>query len=82
MRRFLFLFLLSSLASVAQAQASQQNLKDTVYAIETDDESARDSLDRISGHIDTGFSSQDESYLSEDHYGVGPFAKQKSEEKE
>ncbi len=52
------------------------------YVVESDDESASESLNRISGHIDLGFSSPEQSYESSDHYTPSPFAKEKSEQKE
>ncbi len=43
-----------------------------LYTYETDEESGSESLNRISGHIDTGFSSSDDSYESKNHYTGGP----------
>ena len=49
------------------------------YVVETSDESASESLDRISGDVDLGFSAPENTFKSTDHYGVGPFAKEEAE---
>ena len=58
----------------------KKSLMDSAFVLETDQESASESLERISGKIDMGFSAPENSYRSEEHPGAGPFAKQKSEE--
>ena len=50
------------------------------FVVETNEDMASESLDRISGHIDTGFSAPENTYKSEDQKGIGPFAKEKAEE--
>ena len=47
-----------------------------VFVVETDAQSAADSLDRVSGKIDLGFSTPDQTFDSPDHYAPGPFARQ------
>lgn len=49
------------------------------YIVETSDKSSSESLNRISGNIDLGFSAPENSFKSQDHYGVGPFAKEEAE---
>ena len=60
-----------------------QNLKksliNSAYVLETDRESAAESLERISGKIDLGFSDSENTFKSPDHYTAGPFAKEKAE---
>ena len=48
------------------------------WIVETDDLSAAESLNRISGEIDTGFtaSGSDQTYDSDNHYPISPFARQ------
>ena len=52
-----------------------------VFVVETDTQSAAESLDRVSGKIDMGFSTADQSFASPDHYAPGPFARQQQVEK-
>jgi hypothetical protein len=51
----------------------RRSLKDDVFVVETSEEDAAESLNRISGNIDRGFSSEDYTYQSEHHYKAGPF---------
>ena len=58
-----------------------KSLRDEVFSVETDDQSAAQSLDRISGgKIDLGFASSEQTFKSPDHYRAGPFGRQKTEE--
>ena len=59
----------------------KESLINSTFVLETDDESAAESLERISGEIDRGFSSPENTYKSEERPGAGPFAKEKAEEK-
>ena len=59
----------------------KKSLMNSAFVLETDDESAIESLERISGEIDRGFSSPKNTYKSEERPGAGPFAKEKAEEK-
>jgi hypothetical protein len=52
-----------------------------LFVVETDAESATDSLNRISGQIDTGFLPTGDSFESEDHYRPGPFGRQEAVER-
>ena len=56
-----------------------KNLMNGVFVLETDQESAAESLERISGKIDTGFSDPENTFKSPDHYASGPFAREKAE---
>ena len=53
-----------------------KSLKDSAFVIETDKEAASDSLNRVAGQIDLGFSSTDHTYQSESHHRPGPFTRQ------
>ena len=66
----LFLLLLTA--------ADSDTLRDSWLTVETDEQSALESFERISGHYDLGRSSHEQSYRSSDHYAAGPFARQKS----
>lgn len=50
-----------------------------LFVVETDEESARSSLDRISGDIDRGFATEDYTYKSRNHGLQGPMQHQKDE---
>lgn len=50
-----------------------------LFVVETDAESARSSLDRISGDIDRGFATEDYVYKSRNHGLQGPLENQKDE---
>lgn len=67
----LFCFQCSWLGA-AETQTSRR-----VFVVETDAKSAAESLDRISGEIDLGFSKSDQTFESSDHYAPGPFGRQK-----
>ena len=60
---------------------SKESLMNSGFVMETDDQSSAESLERISGKIDMGFSSPENSYKTEERPGAGPFAKEKAEEK-
>ena len=57
----------------------KNTLKNSSFVLETDEESASESLNRVSGNIDLGFSSPENSYESEERPGAGPFEKEKAE---
>lgn len=57
---------------LSSPQDSFSLFDEPLYTYETDEEDASESLNRISGHIDTGFSSSDDSYQSKNHYSGGP----------
>ncbi len=65
---------------MADTTVSTTNLMSSGYSLETDDQSASESLERVSGKVDMGFSSPENSFKSPDHYAPGPFGKEKSEE--
>jgi hypothetical protein len=60
-------------------QNLNKKLTGSDYVLETDQAMASDSLNRISGNIDMGFSAPENTFKSPDHYGAGPFAKEKAE---
>ena len=54
------------------------HLRDALFIVETDENAAAESLNRISGKIDTGFSSPQQSYKSENHRKRGPLSENQS----
>ena len=46
--------------------------------LETTEDDAKESLNRVAGEYDRGFSSSEQSYQSEDHYAAGTFAREKA----
>ena len=64
-------------AEKRDAPANQHSM----FVVETDSESASESLERISGQIDLGFSAPSDSFESSDQYKPGPFGRQDSTEK-
>ena len=55
------------------------SLKESLFVVETDNDSARQSLDRVSGQIDRGFASPDQTYESEHHKKSAVFSDDHSE---
>ena len=55
---------------------SKKSLKDSALTVETDPQSADESINRISGDYDRGYSSSEYSFKSPDHYKPGPFGRQ------
>ncbi len=66
-------------SAVNPLKGPNDHLRDGSFVLETDEQSASDSLNRISGNIDTGFSAPENSYESQEHAGAGPFEKEKTE---
>ena len=62
-------------------ESVHKSLKDQVFVVETDENSESESLNRISGRIDLGFSLPDQSYNSPDHYRPGPFGREEAIDK-
>ena len=60
---------------------SKESLTNTAFVLETNDGDAAESLERISGKVDMGFSAPENTYQTEERPGAGPFAKEKAEEK-
>ena len=58
---------------------AKKSLSSNAFVLETNQESSSESLDRISGTIDRGFSSPENSYKTLESPGAGPFAKEKAE---
>ena len=59
-------------------QATQKSLKEQAFVVETDDETATDALNRVSGEIDLGFATPDQTYQSENQTKAGPFGRQEA----
>ena len=82
----LIVFLALLLASPAFSEddpfeSIHRSLKDEAFVVETSDEDAAESLNRVSGKIDLGFAGEDYAYQSEHHYGAGPFAQSAAKDK-
>ena len=54
-------------------------LKEDVFSVSTQDLDSSDSLNRIAGNYDTGYSSPEQSYKPKEHAGAGPFAHERAE---
>ncbi len=52
------------------------SLKDSLYVVDSSELDPNESLNRVSGNIDRGFSGSDSSYQSASHYLSGPFGQQ------
>ena len=79
----LFFFCSMALGQDRQASpAAHHSFKDETFVVETDEDSVSDSLNRISGKIDLGFSSPDQSYRSSDHYAPGPFGRAEQQDQD
>ena len=63
----------------ASSEASPKDPDDTLFVVSTDDESAAESLNRVSGEIERGISSPEQTYKSSNHTKLG--ALQRSEAK-
>ena len=57
------------------------SLKDQAFVVETDENSQSESLNRISGQYDLGFTLPEQSYESSSHYRPGPFGREESKDK-
>ena len=61
------------------SKESKKILKESVFSVSTDDFNSSESLNRISGEYDLGYSSLDQSFKSKDQDPAGPFAHEKAE---
>jgi hypothetical protein len=52
--------------------------REALYTVSSDELDPADSLNRISGTIDLGFSAPSQSFESSDHYKPGPFSREKA----
>ena len=77
---FLLLFCSTALSEDKDPLGTHRSFKDESFVVETDENSVSDSLNRISGNIDLGYSSPDQSYQSGGHYRPGPFGRSDLEE--
>ena len=69
-----------SLESKPEEKSSSAPHGRRLFVVETDSESASESLNRIAGEIDNGFLQPESEFESEDHYRSGPFAMQEKNE--
>ena len=78
MVRFL-IFLALLYVPCANLRAEEADTRRLFSVVETDEETAFESLERISGgRYDLGFSAPSQSFESTDHYAPGPMARQKA----
>ena len=61
------------------AVGPKKSLKEDLFSVSTEEMDSSDSLNRIAGKYDTGFSSAEQSYKAKDRAGAGPFAHEKAE---
>ncbi len=52
------------------------SLRDSLYVVDSSELDPNESLNRVSGNIDRGFSGSDSTYQSASHYLAGPFGQQ------
>ena len=64
------------------AEGARHSLKEHKFMIETDKDTGSDSLNRISGEYETGFSATEQSFDSPDHYRPGPFGREEVMDKQ
>ena len=89
MKKTVFLALAAVFAASLQAFAydgdpfasTHKSLKEQAFVVETDGESSSESLDRISGNIDLGFTLPDQEYNSVNQSAPGPFGRQEIQDK-
>lgn len=62
--------------SSAEAELPPRDFSRTLYVVETDSQSASDSLNRIAGDYDRGFATEDQSYDSPNHEPTSRFGTQ------
>jgi hypothetical protein len=81
MKKTLFILMIAVSFPAALRAAEEQtlksapyvSLKDQAFIVETTEEDADESLNRISGDIDLGFIAPSSSYDSANHTGFSPF---------
>jgi hypothetical protein len=85
---FVFFLFLEAIAAAASEDLTEHSPDRSdernprrLFVYETNQDDAQESLDRISGDYDLGFSLPSQSFKSEDHYMPGPFSHEKSSEK-
>jgi hypothetical protein len=83
----LIIFTFAVLASCAPAFADEdpfadvhKSLKDQAFVVETDEESSAESLNRVSGQIDLGFTLPEQEYHSSSHNHINPLHSEDSQE--
>src|SRR3989338_9215558 len=60
-------------------QKSKKLKTSNTFVVQTDENMAAESLERISGDIDSGFLFSKNVFKSPDHYRTGPFSREKAE---
>jgi hypothetical protein len=94
-KRLLFLIFLVGLPVLAHADQAYvekeealsdsqslepKRLRDSMFSVSSDELDPAESLNRVSGHIDLGFSAPSQTFQSSDHYSPGPFSREKTVE--
>ena len=81
---FLFLLLLSPcvpvFASEDPFEQTRKSLKDQTFVVETDEDMGKESLNRVSGQYDLGFTLPEQEYHSSSHTRAGPLRYEESQE--
>ena len=75
---FIHLDAFSAEEKKATADLLSKSPSRSLFVVETDSDSAYQSLNRISGEIDPGFTTPDQTYDSSSHYHPSPFALSKA----
>ena len=77
-----FLLSVTALAAVGDPpEKKRKDLKDSKYVVETGPDDDSDSLNRISGRYDPGFSAPEQSFSSSHNYRPGPFGREEAKDK-
>ena len=80
----LFLLFLSTSACAYEEDllaSTHRSLKDEVFVVETQEDDATQSLNRVSGNFDLGFAPEEYTYHSDHHYKAGPFGQSEAMDK-
>ena len=82
---FILIVLLLSVNALAAvgdlSEKTRKDLKDSKYVVETGPDDDSDSLNRISGQYDPGFSAPEQSFSSSHNYRPGPFGREEAKDK-
>ena len=94
MKKTFFLLMLAFLSASVSARAGESkpvspsvredvdryypSLMDEAFVVETDEDDIDAGINRVSGHIDRGFASEEYVYQSESHHKAGPLDRQDS----
>ena len=63
-----------------ESELPEKSPKERLFTVSSDELDNSESLNRIAGQIDLGFSAPSQSFRSPDHYPAGPFSQEKENE--